>query len=127
MSIKIEGIKPLVKKLGKVAAAKTLEPAMERSVFRLQHALASYPAPIPDSPYRRTGTLGREWTTDVNRHYGGVRGTVGTNTEYAPWVQSQNFQAWMHKGRWLTDEGAIQKKRKDIIRDFEGTIRRALK
>jgi len=126
-SIEIKGVDALVTKLGKVAAVKTLEPAMQRSVMRLQRDMAQYPPQRSGATYRRTGTLGRRWTTKVARSSRGLVGKVGNNTSYGPFVQSSRFQAWMHKGRWQTDEDVIEKNRRPILRDFEREIEKAMR
>lgn len=63
-------------------------------------------------PYRRTGTLGRQFTTEVQVEGVTVSGSLGTNTPYAPWVVGPPetepltfggvvmFQAPIHRGRW---------------------------
>lgn len=56
----------------------------------------------------------------------GVRGEVGNNTKYAPWVGSQRFQARMHRGRWTTDEGALTSERANIEDDFNAAVAAAL-
>lgn len=59
-------------------------------------------------PYRRTRTLGRLWTTKVEYINGGVVGTIGNATPYAPYVQSRADQAQIHAGRWGTAEDALE-------------------
>jgi len=63
-------------------------------------------------PYRRTGTLGRRFTTEVKTAGAAVEGRIGTNTDYAPWVVGpdrsaaitiggvQKYQARGHVGVW---------------------------
>ncbi len=56
-------------------------------------------------PYRRTGTLQRQITTETTINGTEVTGNIGTALEYAPSVIGAN-QAPIHQGRWwkLTDE-----------------------
>lgn len=74
----------------------------------------------------RTGTLGRKWTVKISRSVNGLTGKVGNNTEYAPFVQSDRFQARFHQKRWQTDRIVVQRNRAAIVNDFETEIRRAL-
>lgn len=74
----------------------------------------------------RTGTLGRRWTGRITRSAGGLTGKVGNNTKYAPWVQSERFQAGLHRKRWQTDQQVVNRNRSAIVADFEREIRRAL-
>ena len=125
--IEIQGIDALFRKLGNVAAISTLRPPMQRSVYRLQAGMAKYPAARAGSSYRRTGTLGRRWTSVVTESANGLVGTVGNNTSYGPWVQSEMFQAAVHQGRWQTDQDVATKETPAIIADFEQAIGAALR
>ena len=126
-SITITGIPELMSKLGNVGAIATLRPPMQRSVYRLQAGMAKYPAARGGSSYRRTGTLGRRWTSVVTESANGLVGTVGNNTSYGPWVQSEMFQAAVHQGRWQTDQDVATKETPAIIADFEQAIGAALR
>lgn len=69
-------------------------------------------AGVINVPYRRTGTLGRQVTTDVRTEGADVYGVIGIATPYAPWVVGPDrseaitlggvemFQAPIHQGRW---------------------------
>jgi len=125
-SIRIRGAKELHRKFDAAQRREILRKPMQRSVLRLQRDMAEYPPPPANSTYRRTGTLGRRWTTQVRRIANGLRGKVGNNTSYAPWVQSWNFQAWMHQGRWQTDAEVLEENTRNIVDDFQATIRKVL-
>lgn len=128
MSIKIEGIEELFRKLSNATAVQTLVPPMQRAVLRLQAKLANYPPAPPRSRYRRTGTLGRRWTTRVEPGAESVTGRVGNNTVYGPLVQSERFQARIHQRTgWQTDRQVIERERENIIRDFQRAIDEALR
>ena len=108
MDIELRGLDELMAKLGKVIAAETLRPGMERAVLFVQGQMQEYPPPPGGSTYRRTGTLGRRWTKSVTVSGGNVQGKVGNNTKYGPWVQSKQFQSRVHRGRWMTDEELVE-------------------
>lgn len=127
VSIQIKGIDALVQKLGKVEGTKHLRPPMQRSVYRLQARMAQYPAQRTNSSYRRTGTLGRKWTSKIEQGNGIIRGKVGNNASYAPLVQSYQFQARIHRGLWQTDRYIVDTEYRTIVRDFEDTIKNTLK
>lgn len=99
---------------------------MYRAVYRLQRTMATYPPPPPKSKYRRTGTYGRLWTVKVEGDSGGLTGKVGIKLNYAPWVGSYRFQAKVHRGRWSTDQQAIQMHRPAIVKDFNSAIKAAI-
>lgn len=128
MSIKIEGIEELFRKLDQATAVQTLVPPMQRAVLRLQSRMANYPPAPPRSRYRRTGTLGRRWTTRVTQESDGVRGTVGNNTVYGPLVQSSRFQTRIHQRTgWQTDRSVLEEERDAIVADFQRAISEALR
>jgi len=131
-SIEIKGVTELIAKLGKVAAMATFRPPMERSMRRIQAEMKVYPPTRAGQTYRRgqdprSEDLGGSWTVKVTQTRSGLTGIVGTNTSYAPWVQSHQFQAWMHKGRWQTDEDVIEQNRPAIVKDFQNVIDKVLK
>ncbi len=85
-----------------------LKLAAQKWLLRRQAELARYPAPPANSSYRRTGTLGRTWTS-AKPSYAGTNGTtfqakVGNATPYGPYVQGdpkkKPGQAKIHQGRW---------------------------
>lgn len=123
--ITVKGLDDVERLLGKATASRTLRRAMQKATLHVQGKMAKYPAAPAGSRYIRTGTLGRRWTNEVATD--GKRGRVGNNTTYGPWVQSGRLQAWMHRGRWQTDE-QVAKKEEGRVRDmFEDEIKRALR
>lgn len=85
-----------------------LKPAGQRIGLKLTTDLKRYPPEPSGSTYRRTGLLGRRWTFKVSAGLFGVSVIAGNNTIYGPWVQSEAQQAWMHEGRWQTDEEVLE-------------------
>jgi hypothetical protein len=76
--------------------------ATEASLLLNIPELAEYP-PQGSSTYRRTGTLGREWTTatpEWQASSSGFEGTLGNNTPYGPYVQDDERQARRLAARW---------------------------
>ena len=127
VSIQIKGIDELIRKLGKVEGTKHLRQPMQRAVYRLQARMAQYPAQRTNSSYRRTGTLGRKWTSKIEQGNGSITGKVGNNASYAPLVQSYRFQARIHRGLWQTDRYVVDTEYRTIVRDFENAISEALR
>lgn len=98
-------------------AQKETKAFVNRALFLLQNRAADYPPAIPGSSYRRTGTLGRLWTTARHEFKEGpsyIEGRIGNRTPYGPYVQSEAQQAAVHKGRWKTIEQIIEDSRADI-------------
>lgn len=125
-SITIKGVDKLQAKLKSAEDVnRVLRSPMQRSVLRLQRDIAEYPAPPARSTYRRTGTYGRGWSTKVNASSAGLRGIVGTNVPYAPFVGSSMFQARWNR-HWPTDESVASDNENAIVRDFERAIQAEL-
>lgn len=103
-------------------ALDVLEPPLRRGALRIEAEMKLYPQQKTGTRYRRTGTLGRRWTTAVTKAATRLEVEVGNNTVYGPFVQSEARQAWMHKGRWLTDDRAVDKHKADIITDVQRTV-----
>ena len=126
-SIRIEGVDKLMRKFNSLQQIHDiLRPPMQRSVMILQADLAKYPAKRPNSSYVWTGTLGRSWTPRVRPEGDRLVGRVGTKVIYAPFVQSEKFQARIHRGRWQTDVQVLERNRTRIMRQFESAIEQAL-
>jgi len=100
--------------------------AMQTSLAWLHDAIATYPAAPAGSRYRRTGNLGRTWTSHITRSAENITGELGNNAKdrrgrsYGPYVQAdpsgpRPHQAWFHRGRWVTDQ--------DVVDDNEVRIR----
>lgn len=125
-TIEITGIDDAIATLGLAETITILRPPMQRAVHRLQARMAHYPPQRAPIRYRRTGTLGRRWTTRVTEGADGLVGKVGNNTVYGPFVQSEMFQAAIHRGRWQTDADVLEQETSAIVADFERAIQAAL-
>lgn len=150
-SVQIVGLEPLMAAVGRLAAGVVLRDAMEVAVERVRTQIAIYPPPPSGHrmvwkserqrrwffaalrsgaiqvPYRRTGTLGRRWTTRVSGStLATLTGEVGNVTAYGPWVQKADEQAQVHRGRWRTDEQVATMMAPSIQALFEARLRAAM-
>ena len=99
--VEVQGLEKMLARFGdsnKIVNAE-IKKAMQKAVYYLQGKVSVYPAPPPMSTYRRTGTLGRSFTSEIKGVGGEIRGIVGTAIPYAPYVIGPK-QAAIHKGRW---------------------------
>lgn len=123
--------------LGRISTNNWLRPPMTRGLARLQAGMATYPPTRPGQRYIRgrgptnrqgrviaqtSQNLGKRWTSEINESGSGIEGQIGNNTSYGPFVQSAEDQAWMHAGRWQTDEEVAHQNEGDIRADFMGVI-----
>jgi hypothetical protein len=79
-------------------------------------------------PYKRTGTLGRKWTSRVSPK--GRRGTVGNNTPYARVVQDSGYDKYSHYHKetgWSTIQEVAKSEEKAVAGYFERQYQRYTK
>ena len=126
ISIKVEGLERLEKKLGKLVTAKRLLPSMKEAVKDVQRDMMEYPHAPSGSKYDRTNRLKNSWSSSATVASGETRGTVGTNVKYAPYVQSAKEQAKIHKKVWRkhTDKYVLAKRTRTIINNMQSDINR---
>lgn len=89
--------------------------------------LAHYPPKPPTSRYRRTGTLGRLWTTarpEFDWQTREFTATLANNTPYAEYVQSAQRQARVHRDRWRTVDDILQSREQRILSFFDAAARK---
>jgi hypothetical protein len=114
------------------------QPLMMKAVLYVQSQVPPYPAPPPDSRYRRTGTLGRSITSKTAVEVKGIGndvvGTLGTAVVYAPYVisseriGSRGPQTRVHKATgWYTLQAVVEKSATGVMRVFEQGIRALLR
>ncbi|NIV36791.1 MAG: hypothetical protein GWN58_47360 [Anaerolineae bacterium] len=94
------------------AIVEALDPVLE--------AVRKYPAPPAGSSYRRTGALGRGWTKKDDAKKG--TSSLASSVPYVGYVQDQNMQARVHRGRWETVQSIMGR----LSRQVTQTVERAL-
>lgn len=129
LDIQIRGLDELVRDLGMLGVLRVLRAPMIRSMAAVVNRMADYPAPPTGSTYRRTTTLGKRWTQtqpDITENTTELVVKVGNNTAYGPWVQNKQFQAYMHQGRWQTDEDTLRSLAPGIEAALNAAVQSAL-
>jgi len=125
IEVEIRGLDQAYRRLG-VDVLQVLEQPIERAMTRVTMRMKIYPPKREGQTYERTDKLGQRWTQRIMRTSTSITGEVGNNTEYGPWVQSEQFQAWMHRRRWPTDEEALREVQPGFVRDAERAVVGAL-
>jgi hypothetical protein len=106
--------------------------ATAKAVTYVHSTVPPYPPEPPMSTYRRTGLLGRSIATDVRTIGAQSVGIIGTDTVYAPWVISDRAvgnrgpQAKVHKGRWYTLQGVVNKAWSQVVQIYRDAFRKAI-
>lgn len=149
VTFELEGIERLARKFDAAGRVEVLRAPMVRSLARLEDGLKRYPEPIAPGVWaanttprqkraffaklragqvsgKRTGTLGRRWTSRTYEQRSTLVGEWGNNTQYAPFVQDGDEQARFHRGRWLTTRHVLDNAAAAIEQDFALAIEQAL-
>lgn len=149
ITIEIEGVEDLARKFDAAGQVMVLRPPMLRALARLEDPIKTYPPPIAPGHWaanttprqrraffallrarrisgKRTGTLGRRWTSKITEKGANLEGEWGNVTTYGPFVQGHSDQAAFHRGRWITDQQVVDRNRQAIVDDFAQAITAAL-
>lgn len=119
-------IRRVQEKFGQKGVMGAIEEGMARGMLLIHGGLPPYPPAPPRSTYRRTGTLGREITTETRAGGNEVTGVIGAATVYAPYVIDRESQAWMHVDRWWTLNDQAEKGVDDINDEIRTRLMRLL-
>lgn len=140
--IEIKGLDKLVKKINKLEQMDTVKAALKNAAIFLAGEMAEYPSQTaanqPPVPYyiRGRGTqtgsrnlgnsedLGQKWQGAKPRVSNkGFTVVIGTNVSYAPYVQSDEFQArWMKDIGWQTDKTVLEENEDEVTEYLSDAI-----
>lgn len=133
---KIHNLDEVTKKYNKILPGRmnsALVKGMKKAVSYVHSTVPGYPPQPITSNYRRTGQLGRANTTKVETIASRVVGTIGNNTEYAPWVISSEKigstgpQTNSHKAHgWYTLQEVVLKARDKVLSIIDEVLRDAI-
>lgn len=91
----------------------------DNSLESLKRKMQRYPSRPPGSTYQRTGRLKRSWRLEKANNILASRGVP-----YARYVQADNDQAGIHRGRWTTEVVAVEREMKTYRRNVKRAINR---
>jgi hypothetical protein len=149
VTIALYGARRLAGKFERAQRLEILRPPMVRALARLEDPIKTYPPPPAPGVWaahtskrqkraffallragritgKRTGTLGRRWTSKITEKGVNLEGEWGNITGYGRFVQGEETQARFHRGRWITDQQVIDQNRRAIVNDFSQAITAAL-
>lgn len=111
-------------------AERAMRGAMNDATALLLRELQTYPSQRTGSTYKRTGTLRRSWSRDIQGDGLAMRGIVGSNETMAPYnkfVQDSDRQAAVHRGRWTNTVQDVVSRNERTIQDmFDARFRAEL-
>lgn len=120
--ITVKGAEKVIKKLNSFNDPAAMRRAMDKSLQHIQRRIAKYPPKPGHSTYRRTGTLGRLWTTKIENQ--GKRGIVGNMTPYATYVQGPRRRYFHKAAGWKSIQEVGTEEANAVIGYFEDEIRK---
>lgn len=123
MTIEIRNLDETISPLQFMKGARNALPAASKHV---QGKVAKYPPQMPTvSGYRRTGTLGRNWTSKVN--IGTLSAVIGNITHYGSFVQGSPGQtAEMARRNWQTTQQVSTSETGTVVAFFKREIDKVL-
>lgn len=129
IDVKEKGVDELSEKLKRQAAGfdTFMFQTMDKAVKYVHSQVPPYPPEPPNSTYTRRLLLGKSITTEVRGIGAETVGIIGTKIEYAPWVISEDQQAWMHVGRWWTLHQVVRDATPAVQAFFDRELARFLK
>jgi len=143
ISLSVEGMPELQKKLEKVGGLKALMPVFETQGHDIHNIAGTYPKKPPDSKYKRTYVLANSWSSKAFLSKGKVGVRVKNRASrrgrpYAVYVmgpkRGHRFaggagyrQAEVHAGRWPTLAGIAEKRTKNTMKEIQDKIDQILK
>lgn len=120
--VQVKGAEKVIKKLNSFKDPAATRRAMDKSVQHLHRRVAKYPPKPGHSAYVRTGTLGRLWTTKIEKN--GSRGVVGNSTPYAVYVQGPRRRHFHKAAGWKTIQEVATEESNAVVGYFEDEIRK---
>jgi hypothetical protein len=107
VAVDLSGIDALLRNLrdSEAVAERELGKAVASVLDEARDAAAQYPPELPNQVYIRTGDLGEAWATAqplTARTGDTVTVRLQNLTPYAGYVQDEEDQAAIHRGRWDT-------------------------
>jgi hypothetical protein len=152
VTIEIEGLERLQGKLQTLESGRYLKSVLQAAALDIKGYMAWYPpSTAANSPfarrwyergygprwYRKDGSINGYQTSEMlDRKWAAARprvsakkleAKVGVKVSYAPYVQSEEKQAWFHRARgWRTDEDAVEQRGPHVIRLVQRAVRRIL-
>lgn len=134
-AVRIDGLEELLRRFDQhdEVVRRELRRAMTRAVLGEIGRMPSYPPQVPGTSYIRTHYLERSLNAMVGQAPAAasavegqgdtIRGIVGTNVVYAPFVIGQN-QSRVHRGRWWRLEASVLSHKAQIEAEFEDAAER---
>lgn len=124
IDIKVIGATAIANKYRRAASKRpsVVDPPTKKWANKMAKTLATtpYPPPPAGSTYVRTYTLPTGWRVEKQKD---SSYTIKNRVEYAHWVVSKKFQAWMHRGRWWTAEDIMKQNRGDLKKSILKAIK----
>lgn len=129
--IKIIPIGFPIKQIDGLGIARDLQRLMTKTVAEGNRFIAKYPPQrLKKSGYKRTGTLKRSWSFRVRNERRRIVGTVGSNSNIAPYnkyVQGKNQRRLFRGAGWRNVNTLEARMVKQLISGSDDIMRKAVR
>ena len=129
--IKIIPIGFPIKQIDGVGVARDLQRLMTKTVAEGNRFIAKYPPQrLKKSGYKRTGTLKRSWSFKVSNERRRITGTVGSNSNIAPYnkyVQGKTQRRLFRGVGWRNVNTLEARMVKQLINGSDDIMKRAVR
>ncbi len=127
--IEVQNLAPLLAALDAYPdiARPILEDASSAALLGHIPELATYPPAPPNSTYRRTGLLGRTWTSarpEFAPLSSGFEASIGNATPYAEDVQGEQQLVLFKRIGWSNTPDVVARRQADTEAYFEAALQR---
>lgn len=107
LSFRINGIDRIKSIFSKLIGNDPIYDAFSEASGPLLEQMRAYEAP-PVASYARSYQLMNSWRSQIKRNFSNVSISITSDARSSIFVRGKKSQAWMHRGRWNTDEQIAQ-------------------
>lgn len=149
--MRLKGAKKLIRKARRLQDLRSIRGDLMEAAIHIKSKIRRYPPPTeanmprPGQSFYERGygtryaslagniSPGSKTSEDLKKRWGierrrsGFTVVIGNNASYAPFVHSEEKQAYFHGNRgWKTDKTVLEQEKDGVLRDLQVTIRRKL-
>lgn len=99
----------------------------EDALGLLYQEITDEPPPPPGSTYKRSGREVSSWQEIMTLSEDELGRVESAFPEYNRYVQDEDWQAQVHRGRWPTTQGVSRDKETAVLQLYETYVQRLLK
>lgn len=125
ISYKLTGLQKLYSIFHSLVGSDPIVDAFDSTIPQLVADVRTYDAP-PVPGYSRTMNLANSWKYNLKRSFSNASASITSSAPYSGYVRGSTTQAWMHRGRWRTDQQIAADHEHAIIDALENAFSRRI-